>query len=497
MGTRRALTNAVLVVLVTVTAAFADPGPTGYSLLDPARSGTLLRAGASGAEVTALQNALCGSCFPVSLSGTFDAATVTAVKGFQAQMGCQVDGVVGPQTMKAFDLELGINATVTPGLTRITQSQVTPQITAGAVTILNAHARQPVGSEYPFTANGQSYVGRIELHFHPYGGAEKPWGYHHGVSVYSGSIPAPYVPGTTAGSTAPASTAAKPAPAPPAAGTPSPAAPAAPATPPGTPAPSKPAAGGAARVGAIPVANMPARPASAPTGSQFMAQTANLSLTDREAQILAQLSAGNVPSFLRSYVDVTTTGGGHTLTFHVLPDYMAIGSDTDFVRIPMWAPTAQKVVDLWNGSLPTRKMVNLIWQAAPVKIAPQPIPPSAQMESNAYFTEEQAKIEAELVGKPRGQLVGGDKKDIVITNLLATNPGRVAIYGWTQLDGVPIQPLTIVHAATYADYSHGVRLVDLDVTLDGKADQLDRILEDATLSSLLSDEGPIATPRYP
>jgi hypothetical protein len=325
-------------------------------------------------------------------------------------------------------------------------------------------------------------VGRIELHFHPFGGSMKPWGYHHGVSIYSGTIAAPHVPGTTQ----PGSTAA---PTPPAPTKPAPTTPPAPAT------PAKSAAG--ASSGAISVAGMPPRPANAPTGSQFMAQTASLSLADREGQIWTQLSTGNIPSFLRKYVDVTTTSGGHTLTFHVLPDYLAIGSDTDFVRIPMWAPTAQKVADLFSGSVPTRKMVDLIWKAAAIKIAPAPIPPSAQMESNAYFTEEQDKIEAELAGKAKGPLTAGDKKDIVITNLLAAHPDRVAIYGWTQLNGVPIQPLTIVHAATYADYSHGVRLVDLNVTLDGSPAQLDKILEDATLSSILSDEGPIASPRIP
>ncbi|HZU99433.1 MAG TPA: peptidoglycan-binding domain-containing protein, partial [Planctomycetota bacterium] len=412
--------------------------------------GTYLRSGAAGAEVTALQNALAGSCHAVPLTAKFDSATLAAVEAFQAHFAITVDGVVGPQTMKAFDTALGIGKSPSPGLVRISQSQVTPQITAAAVAILNAHWSENIGTEYPFTANGAAYVGRIELHYHPFGGSLKPWGYHHGVSVYAvtGKVP--------------------PAPAP-------------------TPAPA----------GKTPVKGMLPRPANALTGSQFMAQTASLSLADRETQIWNQLSSGNVPSFLRSYVDVTVQSGGHTLVFHVLPDYMAIGSDDDFVRIPMWAPTAQRVADLWGGSVPTTKMVDLIWQAAQEKIAPVPLTPSAQMEDNAYFLTHQRDIEAELVGKPRGELVGGDKKDIVITNQYRTHPTSVAIYGWHQLNGQPIQPLTTVHAATYADYSHGVRLVDLDVTLDGQPAQLDTILEDPTLSSILSNEGAIASPRIP
>jgi peptidoglycan hydrolase-like protein with peptidoglycan-binding domain len=431
-------------IIIAVASAQADPGPSDYHELDGCRAGKLLRPGASGAEVTALQNALAGSCLPVTLTGKFDAATVAAVESFQRGHGCTVDGIVGPQTMRAFDLELGIGKSPSPGLTRIIQSQVTPAITAAAVAILNAHRTDPIGTEVPFVANGKDYVGRIELHFHPFGGSLKPWGYHHGVSVYAGTI-------------------------------------APPAPPPGR----------------IAVPGMLPRATNAPTGSQFMAATANVSRADRESASFQQLAAGNVPDFLRSYVDVTTTSSGHTVTFHVLPDYLAIGSNDDFVRIPLWAPTAQRVADLFSGSVPTRKMVDLVWNAATNKIAPVPLAPGPQMMSNAYFLEHQQKIEAELVGKSHDDLTAGDKKDLVITNLLALYPTKVAIYGWHELDGKPIQPLSTVHDATYADYSHGVRLVDLDVTLDGKPARLDSILEDPNLASILSDEGAITHPRIP
>jgi hypothetical protein len=41
-----------------------------------------------------------------------------------------------------------------------------------------------------------------------------------------------------------------------------------------------------------------------------------------------------------------------------------------------------------------------------------------------------------------GSLLVGHKKDVVLTPLLATTyPKDVAIYGWTELNGVPIQGL--------------------------------------------------------
>jgi hypothetical protein len=72
----------------------------------------------------------------------------------------------------------------------------------------------------------------------------------------------------------------------------------------------------------------------------------------------------------------------------------------------------------------------------------------------------------------------------------------VAIYGWHYPDGKPIQPLTTVHVAEYVDYSHGVRLVDEHVRIDGRSARASDVLGDEQLHILLSDEGPLATAFY-
>jgi hypothetical protein len=65
----------------------------------------------------------------------------------------------------------------------------------------------------------------------------------------------------------------------------------------------------------------------------------------------------------------------------------------------------------------------------------------------------------------------------------------VAIYGWHQRDGKPIQPLTTVHIHWYVDYSHGIRLVDEWCTVDGQPMRVHDVLRDQELCGLLSDEG--------
>jgi len=74
---------------------------------------------------------------------------------------------------------------------------------------------------------------------------------------------------------------------------------------------------------------------------------------------------------------------------------------------------------------------------------------------------------------------------------LKPSPGRVAIYGWHRTNGRPIQPLSTVHGARYADYSHGVRLVSQTAFIDGKPIDLKDVIQDRELAVIVNDEGPI------
>ena len=95
------------------------------------------------------------------------------------------------------------------------------------------------------------------------------------------------------------------------------------------------------------------------------------------------------------------------------------------------------------------------------------------------------------LGAATGLLTAGHMKDLVISTRLWSQPGRVAIYGWHRAADAPIQPLSTVHGARYADYSHGVRLVSQRVFVNGEPRSLFDVLADRRLSRLLSDEGPL------
>lgn len=235
------------------------------------------------------------------------------------------------------------------------------------------------------------------------------------------------------------------------------------------------------------------------TGKQFLESTRGLSRSQREAAILSQIQSGNVPEFARQMKEIQLQNNGHSGTLRVMPDYLAIGSDQDFVRIPMDPKTAQKIADQTGTSLPTTKMVDDIYKQADTKLTPQPLKAGPQMMSNDYYQRHNDLVEQQMRqrGAEHGALTAGHQKDLVISNRLTQHPDRVAIYGWHQPDGKPIQGLSTVHENTYADYSHGVRLVGGTMIVDGQERSLGEVLSDSQLAGLVSNEGVIRDPRVP
>lgn len=217
---------------------------------------------------------------------------------------------------------------------------------------------------------------------------------------------------------------------------------------------------------------------------------------------MAELLAGNVPDAMRQLHPVRLSGRGPdgqalSGTAWVLPDHLSIGSNGDHVRVPMTPRTAQLIADRLGASLPTTRLVDAIHAQADRRLNPQPLPAGPQMGSNAYFGRHDAAVDAQLGAHAPGDLVSGQKKDLVLSNRLASRPGRVAIYGWHRANGQPIQSLSTVHGADYVDYSHGVRLMAGTVEVNGRRLPVAQVLADPRLAPLLSDEGAIAQARYP
>lgn len=233
----------------------------------------------------------------------------------------------------------------------------------------------------------------------------------------------------------------------------------------------------------------PPRASDALSGSAFGAQVAGLSEHDRYAATREQILAGNVPDFLRKLVPVLLTGTANNVTVFVTPDYLAVGSDDDYLTLPLDLPNATALACALGFALPTTRIVDAIYQAATLRLSPIPLPAGPQMRSMPYILEHSSLINGERGGRPPGDLVAGTKKDLVLTERMLPVPGQEAIYGWHRMDGRPIQPLSLVHGIHYADYSHGIRLVADTVLVDGAPQNYFDVLANPQLATTISQEG--------
>ena len=254
--------------------------------------------------------------------------------------------------------------------------------------------------------------------------------------------------------------------------------------------------------------SLPQRPANALTGSEFAKEITGLGLADREKAVALEVLSGNVPSFSRKLKPLTVvqtlSGKKYELTFFTACDYLAIGSDEDYLYMPLTPGTAQYLADKLDCTLPTKKMVDLIYNNADIKLRPQPIPPSDTMTTVPVFVQHTDSIRQQIsklgIDRSADNILAGHKKDIILSNKIYSpdrNFARVVIYGWHLSIGHPIQPVFNGHNDQYADYSHGERFIAVKALLNGKTVQIENILKDSDLSALLSDEGVISRPFYP
>jgi hypothetical protein len=237
------------------------------------------------------------------------------------------------------------------------------------------------------------------------------------------------------------------------------------------------------------------------SGTALYKSLYNATWQQRDSAILESLLNGNIPQFLRKFVPVRV-GLFDTLSkktihavYYVSPDYLSAGSNRDWVRVNLSPAAAQRIADSFSCFLPTRKMVDDIYGAAKLKL--EPLPLYAFRDSTPTMLHHHLMVEGQRKG--RKGLIAGIKKDIVISGKLLQDakPGCVAIYGWHQLDGKPIQPLYTGHVYGWVDYSQAVRLIYRKIKVDNKWMDYTEVLAHPVLKNLLCDEEYCDFYKYP
>lgn len=254
----------------------------------------------------------------------------------------------------------------------------------------------------------------------------------------------------------------------------------------------------------MPVPALADKPVATLAGGDFMRRADTTSFWALEDLIVETVTAGQVPDALRHFRKITFTTPvvdsveilrkKHKVEMWVLPDYVAIGTNDDFVRMPMGPLAAQRIADALDCTLPTPFLVDRIAEASEGHVDIFPFRPLGNRNSQPIvFQDSNNAINAQFkaYGYEFGQFISGLKKDIVLTYKIMTlteYERNVAIYGWHHPDGRAQQPLFVRHGNFYVDYSHGVRLIYNKVKIDGVEYNIREILQSPELYRLLSDE---------
>ncbi len=232
---------------------------------------------------------------------------------------------------------------------------------------------------------------------------------------------------------------------------------------------------------------LPLRTDTMAAGSQLAVELQTLPLAEREQRIEQEVLSGNVPSASRQLVTIRyaandAEGNPHSIVVRVARDVLSLGSDTDSLRIPMTPGTAARLADKAGCSFMTTLLSDIVFDAADARVIPSPL--IEDRESVATFKIHHDQIEQALKQHSATLLIAGHKKDIVQSSKL-TDEQHVALYGWHLPHGTPIQPLYVKHFASYVDYSHGVRLVDSNIEIDGRTVTMKSVLQDQNLRPLI------------
>lgn len=235
-------------------------------------------------------------------------------------------------------------------------------------------------------------------------------------------------------------------------------------------------------------------------GKILIQEISKLSANSRDLFVEACISSRNYPDFMNKFVriDVETTDENGQIVkgyYFVAPDYLCVGTNDDFIRMPIQPTTAQRIADKLGCFLSTRKISDDVYNAAVIKLEPHPL--TKDRDSLYTFIEHNDIIEEQRLG--RVGLIAGHKKDVIITQRLFESPkdDRVALYGWHKPDGRPIQPIYIGHVDWYLDYSHGIRLVKDTIYVEGEPMHYIDVMKHSVYRKLICDEEECNYYKYP
>ena len=223
----------------------------------------------------------------------------------------------------------------------------------------------------------------------------------------------------------------------------------------------------------LPLHTVPDRKPGARPASQIVEQLIKEKkgyLKEREDILLQEYLEGNIPNFLRTLQPVPLPCEDGTLVLYCLPDYLCVGSDSDFVHTPMSVILAQQIASAWKMQIPAIEMVDATRRASAIKLDFRAMTPTGGFPRDATMMSTERwpihtgwfMTDMSARGGRLGQLVSGHKKDAVIHPWIIKDQFRhCGIHGAYFGNDIPIHNFEYnqtAHELSYKDYSHGTRL---------------------------------------
>ena len=237
------------------------------------------------------------------------------------------------------------------------------------------------------------------------------------------------------------------------------------------------------------------------SGSDFIEMVKGMDADTRDRVFTEKLMNGGLPEFMSHFIRIdvsfvdSTVGKPISGYYFVMPDYLCIGTNDDFIRMPIQPKYAQRIADHFGCFLSTKKICDDVYKAAVIKLEPFPL--TVDRDSLYTFVTHNCIIEEQR--QNREGLIAGHKKDVIITHKIRkdTRPNRVALYGWHKLDGSPIQPVYTGHIDWYVDYSHGFRLVQQTIYINDTPMNYMDVMKHPLYHKLICDEEECDFYAYP
>lgn len=234
-------------------------------------------------------------------------------------------------------------------------------------------------------------------------------------------------------------------------------------------------------------------------------------IKDRQNFVFEQVLAGN---FEAEWIPLEYTIDQTKVKLNVMKDALKV----DGIRVNVSAEFQQKLADVFDASLLTAQVADLMYVHASKRIDPQPQPISSTVTAMVKHSQ---MVDRALGNPSQPGLFAPVGKHWILDKKLESFSGRACTYGWhfvgTTMRGIKgysvasqfnqnfpraqsnsvIQANTCGHDIWHLDYSQICQLVSQTCWVDGVEKRFSDLVCDPELCRLVTHAGPLKEPRQP